>query len=162
VYTAYRFLEPTYRAMNRLGPYQATCARAAVLLHDAFKYGQQPADRSNGDDGDAPTHAYANDLLAHLPQYTVTDHDTEMVSFIESDTALPDEVAWYVASHGGSGDWYGHDGPTPSTGPEMIVHLADVFATNMEHKLPVYEPTAGLERLVGSELPTISDDEWLQ
>lgn len=162
VYTAFRILEPTYKSLNLMGPYQANCARAAVLLHDAFKYGQHPSTRSSGDDMPDDAHDYAHGLMAHLPAYTMPDHDTLMAEHITTETELPDEVAWYVAAHGGSGDWYGHEGPSPDSPIEMVVHLADMIATSKHHKLPVYEPTTELRSLVGDDaLPVIDDESWI-
>lgn len=158
VYTAYRMLEPTYRAMSAFGEYQANCARAAVLLHDGFKYGMQPMpDTAESNDDD---HPYADGMLKHLPQYTQTSHDIDMASYLRSETAMPEEVARCVAAHGGSPDWYSHDGPKPSDDLEMIVHTADVLASSQHNRLPVWEPTAELLVMTDKDMPVIDSDEW--
>lgn len=150
VFTAYMMLEPTYRAMGLLGPYQAKCCRAAVLLHDGFKYGQDPSDTGEN------YHEYADSELAHLPQYTDRDHDITMADYVAEHTALPLEVVSAIRSHGGSPDWYSHNGPKPEQPHEMIVHLADVLASNSEHKLPVLDPHSSLLQ-VHPDLPTLSE-----
>lgn len=172
VYTAYRMLEPTYRAMSAVDAYEANCARAAVLLHDAFKYGRihdgiESAEQSTGsttgdqrstensDNPNQDNHAYAHGFLEHLPQYTDTSHDVKMATHIRDETSLPEEVARCVAAHGGSPDWYSHDGPRPSDDLEMLVHTADVLASNDGHRLPVWEPTPELLAMTDKDLPTI-------
>lgn len=161
VYTAYRMLEPTHRSMSAIDEYQANCARAAVLLHDAFKYGMQPAQVTvDHDRADEDTHEYADGVLSHLPAYTDTSHDVKMASYIRSETTLPEEVARAVESHGGSPDWYGHDGPRPSDDLEMVVHTADVLASNQHHRLPVWEPTEELLVMTDPNLPQVDGDAW--
>lgn len=160
VYTSYRMLEPTYRAMSAIDAYQANCARAAVLLHDGFKYGQYPTERENGDTPTQDTHIYADGVLSHLPEHTYTGHDLSMAGYIRDETELPEEVARCVAAHGGSPDWYSHDGPRPSDDLEMLVHTADMLASNSNHRLPVWEPTAELLVMTATDLPQIDDDEW--
>lgn len=152
VFTAYMMLEPTYRAMGLLGPYQAKCCRAAVLLHDGFKYGL------NHSEQDETVHEYADGRLSHLPEHTDREHDVLMADYLDESTALPLEVVSAVRSHGGSPDWYSHSGPKPVKPHEMIVHLADVIASNSEHRLPVLDPHKSLCR-VAPELPTI-DEPW--
>jgi len=160
VYTAYRMLEPTYRAMSAIDAYDANCARAAVLLHDGFKYGQHPAEVETGDEPDEDHHEYADGVLSDLPEYTDTRHDLKMADFIRSETSLPEEVARCVASHGGSPDWYSHDGPSPSDDLEMLVHTADMLASNSNHRLPVWGPTEELMLMTDTNMPVIDEDEW--
>jgi 23S rRNA maturation-related 3'-5' exoribonuclease YhaM len=158
VYTAYRMLEPTYRAMSAIDAYEANCARAAVLLHDGFKYGMQPMPDPDREVDDA--HPYADGALDHLPEYTQTSHDVDMATFIRDETTLPEEVARCVAAHGGSADWYSHDGPSPSDDLEMLVHTADMLASSKHHRLPVWNPTEELLVMTDTQLPTIDNDEW--
>lgn len=160
VYTTFRMLEPTYRAMSAMDAYEANCARAAVLLHDAFKYGQHPEEIENGDEPDEDHHAYADGVLSHLPEYTYTGHDLSMAGYVRDSTDLPEEVARCVAAHGGSPDWYSHDGPGPSNDLEMAVHTADLIASNSNHRLPVWEPTEELMVMTDTQLPMIDNDEW--
>lgn len=134
VFTAYTTLEGSFRAMSRLSTYEANCARAAVLLHDAFKYGREPNDMTED------FHDYADGELAHLPEYTQPDHDTVMASYIRDETDFPEAVAQCVACHGGSNGWYGHEGPEPFDSKTLLVHLADVFASNRTSRIPVYDP----------------------
>jgi hypothetical protein len=151
-------LEPTYRAMSAFDAYQANCARAAVLLHDAFKYGMQPRPDPDREVDDA--HPYADGVLDHLPEYTQTSHDIDMATYLRNDTEMPEEVARCVAAHGGSPDWYSHDGPRPSDDLEMVVHTADVIASSQHHRLPVWEPTEELMVMTDTNMPVIDSDEW--
>jgi len=160
VYTAYRMLEPTYRAMSVIDEYEANCARAAVLLHDAFKYGQYPEEIQNGDEPDLDHHEYADGGLSHLPEHTYTGHDLMMAEFVRDSTDLPEEVARCVASHGGSADWFGHDGPRPSDDLEMLVHTADMLASSEHHRLPVWQPTHELLVMTNPNMPRIDGEEW--
>lgn len=160
VYTAYRMLEPTYRAMSAIDAYEANCARAAVLLHDAFKYGRYPEERENGDDPEQDNHTYADGVLSHLPEHTCTDHDVTMAEFIRTETSLPEETARCVEAHGGSADWYSHDGPSPSNDLEMLVHTADMLASSKHHRLPVWDPTEELLVMTDTNMPVVDPDEW--
>lgn len=152
VFTAYRVLERSFRAMSDISSYEANCARAAVLLHDGFTYGIQPM--VGGDD----EHPYAKGYLDHLPAYGESDHDVQMARHIREHTSLPDEVANAVESHGGSADWLSHEGPSPRTPIQRLVHFADLFASNPEYQLPVLTPITELEALCGHELDSVSDD----
>lgn len=157
VFTSYSILERTYRAMA-IDSFEANCARAAVLLHDGFKYGRA-CSGDFGDDDDY--HEYADGSLSHLPEHTVTDHDIQMAEHVRSNTSLPDEVARCIESHGGSPDWYSHDGPKPSDDLEMLVHSADVFAANELFRVPVHGVSPELRAMVG-DVPEIEDDSFLE
>jgi len=154
VFTAYTMLERTFRAMSTISAFEANCARAGVLLHDAFKYGIEP----DNDDG-VDYHEYARGRLAHCPEYTDTSHDLLMAEFVRTETRMPEEVAHVIEHHGGSNDWFSHDGPEPCDDLTLLVHLADVIASSSEHRLPVYGPTEELRRCA-PDLPTVSDD-WI-
>lgn len=160
VFTAYRMLEPTFRAMSAITSFQSNCARAAVLLHDAFKYRVTDEYERVQDDIEYGGHDYGNGYLDHLPTHTVTTHDVQMADYVRSETDLPEEVARCVECHGGSPDWYSHDGPGPDSDLTLAVHLADVFASNSEHRLPVVEPCTELQMMVG-DVSTVSS-EWVE
>lgn len=153
VFTAYTMLEPTFRTMGCISPFEANCARAAILLHDAFKYGRNP----ESDEEDM--HEYANGYLDHLPEHTDPNHDVEMAELVRNDTEMPEEVAHAIECHGGSNEWYGHNGPKPDDDMTLGVHLADVIAANSNHGLPVYKPRKEIKLVTD-----VSDlgDEWAE
>lgn len=155
VFTAYTMLERTFRAMSRISSFEANCARAAILLHDGFKYGREPQQDDTED-----YHEYGGGHLRHIPEYTDTAHDVLMAEYVRTETDMPEEVAHAIECHGGSPDWFGHDGPRPDDDLTLIVHLADLLASNANHRIPVYEPCTELTRVV-DDLPTVTDD-WSQ
>lgn len=156
VFTAYRMLEPTFRATSAISAFEANCARAAVLLHDAFKYGRDPASTTIEAD-DADGHDYADGILDHVPAYTDRGHDVAMGEYVRIETEMPDEVARCIECHGGPVDWYGHEGPGPSDDLTLLVHLSDLVASNSEHRLPVHGIHDVLGRMVG-DAPAVSDE----
>lgn len=143
VFTAYTMLERSFRTMSAIDSFEANCARGAVLLHDAFKYGAPPYEFSE----DENYHEYADDVLAHLPKHTQADHDLQMAAWVRNQTELPEEVAQCVECHGGPNDWMSHEGPEPSDDKTLVVHLADLIASNSNHRLPVYDPAPELSTM---------------
>jgi hypothetical protein len=139
VFVAYSILERSFRAMSTFDQMEANCARAAVLLHDAFKYSRPPHD------------------LDELPEHTEPEHDVWMAEHVRNTTEMPEQVADCIEAHGGSKSWYSHSGPTPRNDLELSVHLADLIASWSGHQLPVYEPHDALEDVVGP-LNTVGDD----
>lgn len=152
VFSAYHMLEDTYRTLGLIDSYEANCARAACLLHDGFKYGRAP-------DADEAEHDYADGRLDHLPAYTLAQHDVMMADHVRTETDLPDEVARCVESHGGSTAWGSHDGPPPTDDLEMVVHLADMLASNQHHRIPVHGCATSLARMIPSDVPVLPDEE---
>lgn len=159
VFTSYLMLESTF-ATQYLDEYERNCARAAVLLHDAFKYGQKPFSVGSYDDASPPYHPYLSDEFKSLPRYTAPSHDVQTAQLVRDETDCPEEVARAIESHGGSQDWFGHNGPSPTTPAQKLVHYADVFASNEWHRLPVYKPAEELVRATDSEIPAVYDDEY--
>lgn len=157
VFTAYVMLERSFRAMSRIDSFEANCARAAVLLHDAFKYGKPGTEYESKDEDQ---HPYAGGALYHAPKHTIPEHDVQMASWIRDETELPDEVAQCVESHGGSNSWMSHSGPEPQDDKSLLVHLADLVASNSNHRLPVYRPTNELRMMVGT-VPELTE-QWFE
>lgn len=158
VFTAYTMLERSFRAMSAIDSFEANCARGSVLLHDAFKYGSPPYEfEENNED----YHEYADGLLHHIPQYSNSNHDVKMASHIRTETELPEEVAVCVERHGGPSDWMSHDGPAPFDDKTLLVHMADMFASNSNHCLPVYDPAREL-RMMSDRIEAIENDDWIE
>jgi hypothetical protein len=152
-FVALTMLEKSFRAMSTVSPLEANCARAAILLHDAFKYGP-PGHEYEEQESD--THPYASGRLHHLG-YTDEQHDQRMADRVEQE-AVPPVMADCIRTHGGSAAWNGsHSGPTPSNDVELMHHLADLIASNSEHRLPVYQPDRRLDTITPDRLPVVSD-----
>lgn len=161
VYTAYRILERSYRALSAIDAYEANCGRAAVLLHDGFKYGRNPENVVIDEDRrDQDTHEYANGALSQLPAGTDPAHDRKMAQYIRDHSAYPEEVARCVEAHGGSTDWYSHEGPSPRDDLEMLVHTADLIASSDQYRLPVWRPHEEMVSKIGQDVPVL-DDDWV-
>jgi len=161
VFTAWTMLDNTFEALGVIDGYESNCARSAVLLHDMFKYGRTPAEVVVDEDrAESDTHEYADGHLSHLPAYTDSAHDVQMAEFVRTRTVLPEEVAECIEAHGGSTDWASHAGRSPSNDLELGVHLADVIASNPNHRLPVIDPATELIEMTG-EVPTIDRESML-
>ncbi len=157
VYAAYRMMEPTYQALGLLDDFEQNCARAAVLLHDGYKYGGRGMSGGEKRQDDA-AHGYADGLLEDLPAHTVRDHDEKMANKIRKWSDLPDDVARIVETHGGSTEWASHAGPSPRNDVELLVHLADMLAADDSSRTPVYEPSRELLQMIGQDVPRVGSD----
>lgn len=121
----------SYVAQGIVEDHGADYARAAILLHDGRKYGDewrqgQPADK---------------------------DHDLQMAQVLE-DAGFPQEVVGAVAAHMGA--WY--EGPSPSTPLEQAVHQADMIASARHVTPAVYDPPPQLVAKY-PDLPRCSPDD---
>lgn len=148
-------LERSFRAMSTIDSMEANCARAAILLHDVFKYGVEP---DNDDEEDY--HEYANGYLSHLERSNQR-HDLDMAEHIRENSDLPDQVAQCVETHGGSASWFSHEGPTPRNDLQLMHHLADLNASHQENEMPVWRPHHEMQMMTGG-VKKIQDEEWLE
>lgn len=123
VATAYERLVDSYLHQGLISPFEAECGRAAVLLHDVRKY---------GDD--------------YHGQSAAKDHDLQAAEFVEEETDLPTEVVGAIASH--MGPWY--EGPDPETPLQQLVHQADMAASTKNGTFGIYEAPLPIKRLYPS------------
>lgn len=114
VFTVYERLVRSLVEQDRLTEYEADCGRAAVLLHDAIKYGHSYSD------GDS----------------TMNSHDKMSAAWIRQNTNLPQQIADAVERH--NGPWY--EGPPPNDDLSDIVHYCDMVASSRDITPGVYEP----------------------
>lgn len=114
VFTVYERQVRSFVEMGLITETEEDLGRAAVLLHDALKYGH------SYEDGDS----------------TVTNHDNLMGHWVRHNTELPNEVARCIECHNGS--WY--DGPTPETDLEQLVHECDMAASTKNITVGVWKP----------------------
>lgn len=148
---AWTVLEPTFRTMGGIDQMEAECARSAILLHDAFKYGPKGVEEDPDDD----KHQYADGVLAHLPSSNAS-HDVQMAEIVRNESDLPDRVADCIETHGGSERWNtSHSGPKPYDDLTLAHHLSDLFASRQEYALPVYDVSEELERMIGESVPVV-------
>lgn len=141
VFFAFTVIEPTFRAMNAFDQMEANCARAATLLHDAFKYG---VDTQMPDESGKYPFEEAHDVL--------------MAEYVRTETDLPERVAECVETHGGSPSWSAHSGPGPHDDLTLAHHLADMMASSEHYGLPVYEPAPELRKMVGDDIDVVGPD----
>lgn len=119
VYSAYEDIARSYRQQRRLSKREVELGKAAVFLHDMFKYGIPPKKHSSG---------YGT-------------HDTLAAEFVRNFTDLPESVARACDTH--SGGW-GND-TVPETALEDAVHMADYMPSRDDSNKGVYQPTEEIE-----------------
>lgn len=123
-FTAYERMVRSYVSQGLLTDYEADVGRAAVLLHDALKYGTK-----YGIDKD-----------------TLDNADKLTGQWIRRNTELPDAVAKCVERH--QGDW--GSGPAPDDHLEQLVHQSDMLASSKNVTLGVLDPHEKLVELYPS------------
>ena len=121
-FTSFQRLSRSYENQGRITPYEKDCGKAAILLHDMFKYGRPP----------------------ERQEHTVSDHDVLAARFLEKNSVLPEEVVECLESHNGPADW--GEGKAPETDLEQIHHLADMIASDRNGYFKVLEPTNELKK----------------
>lgn len=113
--TALESLSDTYLEQGRLDEREVDYARAAILLHDGWKYGDEWRSGVSAD----------------------RDHDLRAAREL-SDRGFPEPVCDAVAAH--MGPWYA--GPSPETPLERLVHTADMIGSRRHVTPAVYEAPA--------------------
>ncbi|WP_435347666.1 HD domain-containing protein [Haloarchaeobius sp. HRN-SO-5] len=97
---------------DRVTEFETDLGRAAVLLHDIQKYGQEYTESDRAD----------------------RDHDLQAAQLVRDHSGLDDRVSDAIAAH--MGPWY--EGPSPSTPLEHLVHAADMAASSKNGTWGVY------------------------
>lgn len=120
VSAAYERLASSYVEQDLITPYERDLGRAAVLLHDIRKYGEE----------------------YEQGEHAARDHDLQAADLIES-SDLDDRVANAVASH--MGPWY--EGPEPQTALEKLVHTADMVGSTKNGTFGVYKKPMEISKL---------------
>lgn len=106
VFSALERFAPSFRIRNLISLQEWDYARAAVLLHDIRKYGDEYEEG----------------------EYAKDDHDINAATLIREETDLPEPVAAAIESH--MGPWYA--GSEPSNMMEELVHLSDMAASTKD------------------------------
>jgi len=123
VATAYERLADSYVCQGLITELEADYGRAAVLLHDLRKYGEE-----------------------YHCQSALKNHDLLAAKLVRDETDLPDQVADAIATH--MGPWY--DGPEPETPLQQLVHQADMAASTKNGTFGIYEVPLPIRRLYPS------------
>ena len=119
-FTAYERLSRSYLEAGRITEHERDCGRAAILLHDIFKYGM-PEEQNN---------------------HTVSEHDRIAYRYLgNSAVHLPDEVLGCIDSH--NGPW--GVGKAPETELEQLHHSADMIASDRNGHFKILKPHPQIE-----------------
>jgi len=119
VYSVYEGIARDFEHQNKLSAREIELGKAAVFLHDMFKYGIPPKKYDS---------AYGN-------------HDTLAAEYVRQYTDFPEQVARACDTHNGG---WGND-TIPSTPLEQAVHMADYIASRDHSNHGVYEPVTELK-----------------
>lgn len=148
---AYTVLEGTYRAHSLMDQFEANCGRAAILLHDLFKFGDP-----NEADPELDEHDYCDHpSLTGIPSGATSDHDIVCAEWVRSETDLPEEVAGCIETH--NGQYY--DGPSPRSQLELCIHQADMIASNEAMARGIYD--APQEMIDDFDPMIVGGEDWV-
>jgi 23S rRNA maturation-related 3'-5' exoribonuclease YhaM len=123
-FTAYERLADSYENAGRINKHERECGKAAILLHDIFKYGRPPEDSA----------------------HTVSDHDRIAYRYLKTNSELPNDVLGCIDSH--NGPW--GEGKEPETELEQLHHTADMIASDRNGYFKILEPHPRIKRILHS------------
>ncbi|MFW5903081.1 MAG: HD domain-containing protein [archaeon] len=131
VFTALERLMKSWKDMGKINKNEKDLARAAVLLHDTFKFGVSTDFEGNVIPG----------------RHTVSDHDRiASEQFLQKTQILgttKTKIAKGIAAH--NGPW--GCSQNPETNFQLLIHLCDMFAADKKAELAVYKPFEGLKEI---------------
>lgn len=117
--TQFERLSPSYVSQGKITKHEQDCGRAAILLHDIYKYGWPKQ------------------------EHTTKNHDVVAAEILEEHADVPGEVIGCVETH--NGPWYA--GPSPRNDLEQVHHLADMAASDVNNpNIAILEPCRELEK----------------
>jgi len=121
-FVIYQRLQRSFLEQNLIDRWEANCGRAAILLHDIFKYGRL----SEWQEQRIISCLKQNRCLPDRDfAHTVSDHDVLAAEYLEKHTDLPDAVIECIDSH--NGPWF--EGSSPDSPLEQLHHEADMIAS---------------------------------
>lgn len=123
-FTAYERLARSYESADRINSFEKECGKAAILLHDIFKYGRPPEHSG----------------------HTVSDHDRIACRYLEENADLPEEVLGCIDSH--NGPW--GKGKAPETELEQLHHTADMQASDRNSFFKILQPHSRIQPILGT------------
>lgn len=124
VCTAFERPARAWKAQGRVSDIEVDAGRAACLLHDLRKYGNEYVEGHGAD----------------------KDHDSQMYRLIKHETSLPKSVSDAIHSHMGANSW-GYDGPEPTTELGDLVHIADLAGSNHNATYAIYNKPDTIETM---------------
>lgn len=128
-------LERMLKELSLIDSFEANCGRAAILAHDAFKYGK--ADWSSGD---TLYHQYVDDeyrdLMVGVPKWADREHGAVAANYIDEHFDVPPELIRCIKTH--NGGWT--DDPNPETPLELGHHLADAMGSDSLCMYRIFDP----------------------
>lgn len=153
-FSAWLRIERMFKELSLIDSFEANCGRAAILAHDAFKYG-----KSSWKGEDALYHQYVDDeyrdLVIGLPRYTDREHGSVCADFIEDNYNVPNTLTECVRTHNGGFS----DDPNPETPLEIGHHLADAIASDIMCQCRMYDPDGVFTDYVEARPPIVSPAE---
>lgn len=118
-FTLYQRFAPSMKLQDKLTPQELDYGRAAILLHDMYKYGWPKQD------------------------HTTKDHDVVCAEKLREGQYIHEDVIGCVETH--NGPWY--KGPSPRTDLEQAHHLSDMAASDVSNpEIAVLEPSRELNK----------------
>lgn len=118
-FTQFERLSSSYVQQGKITEQGRDYGRAAILLHDMFKYGWPKE------------------------EHTVRDHDVIAAEKLREFGDIPEDVIGCVVSH--NGPWYA--GREPETDLEQVHHLADMSSSDVNNpNIAILKPCEKLEK----------------
>lgn len=153
-FNAWLRIERMLKELSLIDSFEANCGRAAILVHDVFKYGKE-----EWMNDEVFYHQYVDDefreTLVGVPEYTDREHGKVAADYIDEHFDVPSEVVRCVLTHNGG---YGDD-PNPETPLELGHHLADAIGSDQRCQYRAYDPHGLLAGFMQAPPPTIGPDE---
>lgn len=130
-FVAYERLASSYIEQALVDHGEVNCGRAAILLHDLFKYGKVPAEQEM-------QIVTCLQSTGELPDgvHTESSHDVIAAQYFRENTDLPEPVLRCVETH--NGPW--GEGDAPATDLEQLHHMADMIASSEDSRFAVMDP----------------------
>lgn len=152
-FTAWLRMERMMKEMSMIDSLEANCGRAAILAHDAFKFG-----KPQWFNDEVLYHQYVDDeyrdMMIGVPKYTDKEHGSVGADYIEDNFDMPPDVARCVRTHNGG---FGKD-PNPDSLLELGHHLADARGSDQMCAPRIYDPNGVFEDYVHTFPPILDPD----
>lgn len=153
-FCAWLRIERMLKELSLVDSFEANCGRAAILVHDVFKYGKE-----EWMNDEVFYHQYADDefreTLVGVPEYTDREHGKVAADYIDEHFDVPSEVVRCVRTHNGG---FGDD-PNPETPLELGHHIADAMGSDQRCQYRVYDPANILVEWLQTPPPIIGSEE---
>lgn len=153
-FSAWLRIERMFKELSLIDSFEANSGRAAILAHDAFKYG-----KSSWKDDDALYHQYVDDeyreMMVGLPRYTDREHGSVCADFVAENYDVPEPITECIRTHNGGFS----DDPNPESPLEIGHHLADAMASDIMCQYRMYDPHGVFSDYVDNPAPIVSPQD---